>query len=117
MGYSMSRELSENLAEGGQSEHKFDQLTDDQKSRVREIERHYRNAIDLNPWQAWMRFDLAAELARWSKDKSEAVEQLEHAVGLNPSVKFYIKGEEYFASILSIGRVKKLLPPDSDTPT
>lgn len=107
LAYSMSFELYEKLEDKGRPKVKFEDLKE--KGRVKEILANYEKAVELRPKQAWMRFDLACELCRWGREKN-AIEQLRHAVDLNPDVQHYIREEPYLKPILDNPGVKSLLP-------
>ncbi len=108
LAYSMSAQLYKDLDEQGPSGVEYDKLGAEEKTRVTTIMDSYKRAIDLNPRQAWVHFDLACELWRWQK-RQEAVETLEHAGSLNPAVLEHIKGEPYLDGIEQLPRIKKLL--------
>ena len=72
-----------------------------------------RRALELDPRQSWMVFDLATELARWSTNKAErdeSIDLLTHAVLLNRTIAKYITDDEYLADLQNDQRVKRLLP-------
>lgn len=111
-GYSLSRQLYERLRAEDKEAIEYEDLPEEDQAKVREITSYYRGAIELKPQQAWVRFDLAAELARWArdkKDKLESVEQLALAVGLYSSTRHSIADEPYFESIRDDPKVRNLL--------
>ncbi|MCJ7653069.1 MAG: adenylate/guanylate cyclase domain-containing protein [Actinobacteria bacterium] len=112
LAYSMSRQLYEELDAAGRVNDSYAEISDEEKERVRTTLQHYRCAVELNPFQSWMRFDLACELSRWADSKeeiTEAVEMLSVAVRLNSAVRGEIADERYLDPIRSDPRVKKLL--------
>jgi class 3 adenylate cyclase len=110
LAYSMSTELFEGFEGADESPDGFDDLSEQDQNTVVKILEHYERASDLKPQQAWIKFDLAAERARWNADKNLAVRELQLAVALNSTVGDKIKSEPYFEDLLEDPRVKKLLP-------
>lgn len=108
LGFSMSVEFSERLEAEDRPRATHSELEDVERQRVEQIVASYKRAIELNPRHSWVHFDLACELARWGSTK-EAIETLEHAVGLNPKIRQKIGEEEYLESIRAHQRIKRLL--------
>ena len=119
LGYSKSAQLHDELQQQGLEKTTYANLTDDQKERVRDIITDYGTAIELNPFQPWMRYDLACELARWASTKTEikeATDALVNAVRLNPKIADSVGEEGYLDSIRDQPSVKALLsnsPPNA----
>ena len=88
-------------------------LSQEDLRRVQEAKGALRRALELDPRQSWMVFDLATELARWSTNKAErdeSIDLLTHAVLLNRTIAKYITDDEYLADLQNDQRVKRLLP-------
>jgi len=102
LGYSISRQLYDELKTQGRARAPFSELTADQQKRVHNSKTHYRNATELNPFQTWMRYDLGCELSRWGEsatELAEATEVVARAVQENPRIAPLVKTEEYLDPI------------------